>query len=209
MLARLFAFILALGALAMPASAKVLIAVDEDTQQMSVSIDGVQTYLWPVSTGKSGYETPTGDFAPNRMEKDHFSKEWDDAPMPHSIFFTDRGHAIHGSRETRRLGHTASRGCVRLSTANAATLYALVEQTGMANTEIVISGSGGSLADWPGLPGGASVPHVNLGPEWSALYEPTVIVPVLPAPTAQAAAPADEPVAPDKASPYPKPAGGQ
>ena len=141
------------------------------------------------------------------MEKDHFSKEWDDAPMPHSIFFTDRGHAIHGSRETRRLGHTASRGCVRLSTANAATLYALVEQTGMANTEIVISGSGGSLADWPELPGGASVPHVNLGPEWSALYEPTCHRPGAAGADRASSQPGRQPVAPDKASPYPRPTG--
>ncbi len=47
------------------------------------------------------------------MEADHYSKEWDDAPMPHSIFFTKRGHAIHGTDYARRLGDPASHGCVR------------------------------------------------------------------------------------------------
>jgi hypothetical protein len=43
------------------------------------------------------------------MEKDHFSREWDDAPMPNSIFFTRQGHAVHGTTcEFRRnpAGHT-------------------------------------------------------------------------------------------------------
>jgi hypothetical protein len=74
------------------------------------------------------------------MEPDHYSKEWDDAPMPHSIFFTQRGHAIHGSYHTGRLGRAVSHGCVRLSPANAAKLYALVSREGMSNTRIAISG---------------------------------------------------------------------
>ena len=61
------------------------------------------------------------------MEEDHYSKEFDDAPMPHSIFFTKIGHAIHGTDSVNRLGTPASHGCVRLSRDNAATLYALVQ----------------------------------------------------------------------------------
>ena len=83
---------------------------------MTVSVDGVPRYVWPVSSGARGYDTPSGEFKPFRMDKDHFSREWDDAPMPHSIFFTSRGHAIHGSDATRRLGSPASHGCIRLST---------------------------------------------------------------------------------------------
>jgi lipoprotein-anchoring transpeptidase ErfK/SrfK len=76
------------------------------------------------------------------MEKDHFSKEWDEAPMPHSIFFTRKGHAIHGSYQTRRLGRRASHGCVRLSPANAAKLYAVVEQQGVTNARVIVTGGG-------------------------------------------------------------------
>jgi hypothetical protein len=122
------------------AKADVLITVDKTTQRMSVSVDGQPRYAWSVSTGKAGHETPAGTFTPSRLVKDHASKEWDNSPMPHSIFFTHRGHAIHGSNATRSLGRTASHGCVRLAPANAAKLFALVRSEGMRNTRIVIQG---------------------------------------------------------------------
>ena len=75
------------------------------------------------------------------MEEDHYSKEFDDAPMPHSIFFTKIGHAIHGTDSESRLGSPASHGCVRLSRANASTLYALVQAEGVLNTTVTLTGS--------------------------------------------------------------------
>lgn len=117
-----------------------LITINKSSQKMTVSIDGEKTYTWLVSTGARGYSTPSGSFRPFRMERDHFSKEWDNAPMPHSIFFTAQGHAIHGSPYTKRLGTRASHGCVRLAPANAATLFALVQKTGMQNTRVVVKG---------------------------------------------------------------------
>ncbi len=75
------------------------------------------------------------------MEEDHSSKEWDDAPMLHSIFFTKRGHAIHGTDAVNRIGSPASHGCVRLSRENAATLFALVKEQGVLNTSVSLTGS--------------------------------------------------------------------
>src|SRR4051812_36484486 len=86
----------------------VLISINKINQKMTVSVDGQQEYVWPVSTGAPGYTTPSGTYRPFRMEKDHFSKEWDDAPMPNSIFFTGIGHAIHGSFHVKSLGRRAS-----------------------------------------------------------------------------------------------------
>ena len=106
---------------------------------MTVAVDGATRWSWPVSTGARGYDTPNGSYIPFRMEKDYFSKEWDDAPMPNSIFFTQRGHAIHGSYD-KRLGKPVSHGCVRLSPGNAAKLYRLVEGVGVANTKVVVNG---------------------------------------------------------------------
>src|SRR5205814_362488 len=126
---------------AAPARAKVFIEVDKRAQQMTVTVDGAVRWVWPVSTGRAGYATPSGNFRAFRMERDHFSKEWDDAPMPHSIFFTTQGHAIHGSYDTRRLGSAASHGCVRIAPANAAKLYALVESVGVTNTQVVLTGN--------------------------------------------------------------------
>ena len=123
------------------AQAKVSITVDKDNQMMTVAVDGVPRYHWPVSTGNPSHETPNGTFRTFRMEADHFSKEFDDAPMPHSIFFTKIGHAIHGTESERSLGMPVSHGCVRLSRANASTLYALVEQQGVLNTTVTLTGS--------------------------------------------------------------------
>ena len=124
---------------AAPAHATLLIAIDKTTQTMTVSVDGEPLYRWPVSTGKQGYNTPAGAFSPFRMERDHYSREWDSAPMPYSIFFTKKGHAIHGSYH-RGIGRPASHGCVRLSVQNAAMLWRLVRRTKMANTTVVLTG---------------------------------------------------------------------
>jgi hypothetical protein len=123
------------------AQANVAITVDKNTQTMIVAVDGVERYHWPVSTGIPSYETPNGSFRTFRMEAEHYSKEFDDAPMPHSIFFTKIGHAIHGTDFEGKLGMPASHGCVRLSKVNAATLYALVEEQGVLNTTVTLTGS--------------------------------------------------------------------
>src|SRR5262249_10841239 len=123
-----------------PAGAAVAVTLDKTAQRMLVAVDGSVRWIWPVSTGQLAYDTPNGKYTAFRMEADHFSKEWDDAPMPHSIFFSPKGHAIHGYLNTRRIGSPASHGCVRLDPANAARLYALVEQQGLPNTKVVVTG---------------------------------------------------------------------
>lgn len=132
------AVVLTLAALA-PARADVRIDVDKSHQRMSVLVDGALRYRWVVSTGRANFGTPNGTYHPVRMERQWFSKEYYDSPMPYSIFFHN-GYAIHGSNEISRLGGPASHGCVRLHPANAKTLFALVKQEGMANTVIRVSG---------------------------------------------------------------------
>ncbi len=122
------------------AQAALLIKIDKSTQRMTVTLDGAPFYEWPVSTGARGYATPNGTFKPFRMDIDHFSQEWDNAPMPYSIFFTRTGVAVHGTHEQRHLGRPVSHGCVRLSIKNAATLWKLVLHEKMANTTVVVTG---------------------------------------------------------------------
>jgi lipoprotein-anchoring transpeptidase ErfK/SrfK len=119
----------------------VLINVEKSSQEMTVFVDGVELYTWPVSTGMRGYSTPSGTYTTTSMNEIWYSKQWDNAPMPHAIFFTKKGHAIHGSLETKRLGSAASHGCVRLDPKNAATLFQLVKATGLENTQVVLSGT--------------------------------------------------------------------
>jgi hypothetical protein len=131
------------------AEASILITIDKSAQQMSVAVDGAERYTWPVSTGRPGYDTPSGSFKPNRLDADHYSQEWDNAPMPHAIFFDMEGHAIHGFFDVKHLGSAVSHGCVRLSPEHAATLFDLVKAEGMGETKVVVAGR---------TPGGDNVP---------------------------------------------------
>jgi hypothetical protein len=164
------------------AQANVSITIDKNAQQMTVAVDGVERYHWPVSTGIPSYETPNGSFRTFRMEEDHYSKEFDDAPMPHSIFFTKIGHAIHGTDSVSRLGSPASHGCVRLSRANAATLYDLVQREGVLKTTVTLTGSSQiALARNPRNRANTAVarrdPAEQYIPQYNAAGDPVVLTP--------------------------------
>ena len=122
------------------AVAGLLISIDKTKQRMTVSLNGMKKYDWPVSTGRAGYSTPSGTYTATSMNEIWYSKEWDNSPMPHSVFFIKDGHAIHGSYEVKTLGKPVSHGCVRISLENAAKLYALVKESGLKNTKIVLTG---------------------------------------------------------------------
>jgi len=159
------------------AQAKVAITVDKNAQMMTVAVDGVERYQWPVSTGNPSHETPNGSFRTFRMEEDHYSKEFDDAPMPHSIFFTKIGHAIHGTDSEGRLGTPVSHGCVRLSRANAATLYDLVEREGVLKTTVTLTGSSQiALARNPRSRANSAVARRDV-PQYNAAGDPVVLTP--------------------------------
>jgi lipoprotein-anchoring transpeptidase ErfK/SrfK len=173
------------------AQANVSISIDKNAQQMTVAVDGVERYHWPVSTGIPSYETPNGSFRTFRMEQDHYSKEFDDAPMPHSIFFTKIGHAIHGTDSEGRLGTPASHGCVRLSRAHAATLYDLVQKEGVLNTTVALTGSSQiALARNPRSLANTAVarrdPAQQYLPQYNAAGDPVVLTPQQLAPQVQA-----------------------
>ncbi len=138
------------------ARADLLIEVDKTAQRMIVTVDGHEVYTWAVATGGIDYDTPNGAFKPFRMDIDHHSDEWDNAPMPYSIFFTQTGNAIHGTYEQRSLGHAVSHGCVRLSLANAAKLWGLVKRQKMANTSVVVTGD---------IPGAKPSPVASAAPK--------------------------------------------
>jgi lipoprotein-anchoring transpeptidase ErfK/SrfK len=133
-------FLVALSALlfSVPALAEVVAHIDISSQTMHVSVDGRPLYVWPVSTARFGYVTPTGYYHPIRLERVWRSTIYNNAPMPYAVFFRG-GFAIHGTYEVGSLGRPASHGCVRLNTGDAATLFSLIEQHGYGATSIVIS----------------------------------------------------------------------
>jgi lipoprotein-anchoring transpeptidase ErfK/SrfK len=119
------------------ASAGVIARIDISRQTMTVTEDGRVLYSWSVSTGRAPYRTPRGTFRPVRMHKMWYSRRYDNAPMPHSIFFYG-GYAIHGTDAVGSLGRPASHGCVRLHPSNARTLYNLVLAHGPGKTRIIL-----------------------------------------------------------------------
>lgn len=122
------------------ATASVLITVDKSAQTMRVDLDGRPIWTWSVSTGTTdGHRTPNGTFHALWLDAKHASSQYENAPMPHSVFFTKFGHAIHGSDAVGHLGRPASHGCVRLARENAKALYKLVEGQ-KAETIIIVQG---------------------------------------------------------------------
>ena len=121
---------LALAALwSAPASATVRVSVDLATQRMSVTNNKGETFNWAISSGRMGYVTPRGSYRPQSLRRMHYSSKYNNAPMPHSIFF-HKGWAIHGTSAVRDLGRPASHGCIRLAPGNAAKLFAMVQREG-------------------------------------------------------------------------------
>jgi lipoprotein-anchoring transpeptidase ErfK/SrfK len=111
--------------------------VDVSGQRMDVYVDGELRHRWPVSTGRGGFDTPGRSYRPQRLEKEYYSKKYDNAPMPNAVFFNG-GYAIHGTTDVKRLGRQASHGCIRLHPRNAAALFDLVEGYGARRTRIVV-----------------------------------------------------------------------
>ncbi len=153
------AFALICGA----ARAEVVVTISKAQQKLAVSVDGSETYTWPVSTGRRGYSTPSGVFHPQRLEPHWYSRKYDNAPMPWSMFFY-RGYAVHGTVEVRHLGHAVSHGCVRLSPANAHTLFTLIRRVGMGHAKFVVTD--GPLPRLRHVP--ANVPVAEVAPAATA-----------------------------------------
>jgi lipoprotein-anchoring transpeptidase ErfK/SrfK len=120
------------------AQANVSVRIDISSQTMSVSVNGWPYAYWRVSTARSGYWTPRGSFRPYMLKRMHYSRKYDNSPMPHSVFFRG-GYAIHGTGYIRSLGRPASHGCIRLAPGNAARLYGLIQRYGKGGTRIHIT----------------------------------------------------------------------
>ena len=135
----LFLFAVILIFSSAPAQSGIVVTVDKTAQRLTVELDGAGRYKWPVSPGRWGYSTPNGSYRPQRLARKWFSRKYDWAPMPYSVFFFNEGYAIHGSYEVSRLGRPASHGCIRLSPSNAAVLFALVKDR-TDDTRIVVTG---------------------------------------------------------------------
>jgi lipoprotein-anchoring transpeptidase ErfK/SrfK len=87
----------------------VLISVPE--QMMHVYRNGILIGRSTVSTGSKGHSTPGGVFTILEKKQRHYSKKYDNAPMPNMQRLTWTGIAMHSGNLP---GYPASHGCVRL-----------------------------------------------------------------------------------------------
>lgn len=92
--------------------------------------DGQRIAVTTVSTGKPGYDTPTGVFPIMEKRKVHFSNRYDGpngrpAPMPYMQRLTMYGVALH---QGRVMAEPASHGCVRLPAEFAKQLFSLTQR---------------------------------------------------------------------------------
>jgi len=132
------AFLLAWLALPAAGYANVVAKIDISEQRLHLYVNGARHASWPVSTGRGRYRTPTGTFSVKSLHRHHYSSRYNNAPMPHSVFF-HRGYAIHGTDQIRYLGRPASHGCVRLHPRNAAVLYNLIRRHGSGSARITVT----------------------------------------------------------------------
>lgn len=112
--------------------------VDISDQRMRVFVDDRPIHDWAVSTARQGKITPRGRFGIISMHKWHASSIYDDAPMPHAVFFSG-DYAIHGTTQIHNLGRPVSAGCIRLHPRNAYLLYNLIRQYGRDNFTVEIT----------------------------------------------------------------------
>ena len=122
-------FVVMFAYAAAQAKARVEANIDLSRQRMTVYVDGRYYDTWKVSTGRPGYYTPRGTFRPYLLKRMHYSRKYDNAPMPYSVFFRG-GYAIHGTNVISRLGTPASHGCVRLHPRDAAEFFDLIKRYG-------------------------------------------------------------------------------
>lgn len=119
------------------ASAELVAKVDVSEQRMRVYLNGEHLYTWPVSTARRGKYTPRGSWKAKYLSKHHRSSRYNNAPMPYAIFYS--GHyAVHGTNQINRLGRPASAGCVRLHPDNAAVLFSMAQDVGLAQTRVIV-----------------------------------------------------------------------
>ena len=116
-----------------PATGETRIVVDLYRQMAFVYRADQLIGATSVSSGKKGRETPLGFWAVERKKRMHFSRKYDNAPMPFMQSIDDHGIAFHAGKNP---GYPDSHGCIRLPLKFAEKLYSLTK----IGSKVVIEG---------------------------------------------------------------------
>ncbi|MBL4758096.1 MAG: L,D-transpeptidase family protein [Rhizobiales bacterium] len=100
-----------------------IISLDEQTIDIYRGIELIDSSR--ISTGKTGYESPSGIFSILQKNRFHRSNIYSNAPMPFMQRLTWSGIALHAGRVP---DFPASHGCIRLPTQFATTLFGMTER---------------------------------------------------------------------------------
>ena len=143
-----------------------LLIVNLSTQRAILFRNGVPIAATSVSTGKPGYETPTGVFTILQKAKEHYSRTYDNAPMPNMQRLTWKGIALHAGKLP---GYPASHGCIRLPHAFSTLLFGAT-QVGMtvviANIPTVPRNAGAPGLTLAAAPADRKTPLANAAFQW-------------------------------------------
>lgn len=128
-------------------SGPLMVLVSVPQQTMNVYRNGILIGRSTVSTGSKGHATPGGVFSILEKKQEHYSKTYDNAPMPNMQRLTWTGIAMHSGNLP---GYPASHGCIRMPYDFSQLLFSATSKGGT-----VVVGDGNTpvpyLASNPGL----------------------------------------------------------
>ncbi len=128
-------------------SGPLMVLVSIPQQTMNVYRNGILIGRSSISTGSKGNATPGGVFSILEKKQEHYSKKYDNAPMPNMQRLTWTGIAMHSGNLP---GYPASHGCIRLPYDFSQLLFSATSKGGT-----VVVGDGNTpvpyLASNPGL----------------------------------------------------------
>lgn len=108
-----------------PATGTLVITIDLEARVISAFRDGHEIGTAVALLGTPSHPTPLGTFPVLNKSREHFSRKYNNAPMPFSLWLTNTGIAIHGSPVTN--GY-ASHGCVGVPDPFAEKLFAATKR---------------------------------------------------------------------------------
>ena len=110
-----------------------LVMVNLAAQRAILFRNGVPIAASTISSGAQGTPTPTGVFTILEKNKEHYSRTYDNAPMPNMQRLTWKGIALHAGKLP---GYPASHGCIRLPAEFSRLLFG---QTALGMTVVITS----------------------------------------------------------------------
>src|SRR5437762_8682392 len=143
----------------------ILVYVDLGRQLATVYRNGIRIGVSTISSGRTGFETPTGVFTILEKNKEHISRKYNDAPMPYQQRLTWGGVALHAGGLP---GYPESHGCIHLPLAFSKLLF---DAMPMGGTVVIAGGvedpikreAAGVLA--PPIAGVTAMPIIPTAPD--------------------------------------------